>query len=74
MDTRYCYHCQTYHPQTEMRLVTIRARRRWRCTKSLAAARAPLSVREAFGQQTTRHNREDARQQVLRVQMLMLAR
>lgn len=55
-DERFCYHCRRYHPSREVQLVDTRNGKRWRCTSSLAAGRAPVEQRDAFGRLTSASN------------------
>ena len=54
---RYCYHCQTYHPIDEMRRMMTRSGPRWRCLRSIAAARQNAEARQAYGRATSAANR-----------------
>ena len=59
-DTLYCYHCGQHHPKTEMRQIETKGARRWRCIKSIEAAKKGREAREAFGRQTTDTNKAEA--------------
>lgn len=59
-DTIFCYHCRARHPQDEMRRIATKSGLRWRCIKSIAATRNGVHEREAFGRQTTAHNKARA--------------
>ena len=56
----YCYHCGTHHPEEEMRQILTKDGKRWRCIKSIEAAKRGLGEREAYGRQTTAINKADA--------------
>ena len=64
-EMRYCYSCQTYHPESRMRLFQTRAGLRWRCLASIEAARASLAEREQFGREQSRMNSDAARELAL---------
>ena len=55
-DTAYCYHCGVHHPKSEMRLVASKAGKRWRCNKSIDAAKRSVAERDAFGKSVTEAN------------------
>lgn len=59
----YCYCCRTHHPSKEMRRFRTRAGERWRCVRSIEAANSSRQVRDDFGQEQTRQNREATRRQ-----------
>ena len=56
-DTIFCYHCRARHPIDEVRRISTRSGKRWRCIKSIVASRNGLHEREAFGLQTTAFNK-----------------
>lgn len=58
----FCYCCRVHHPKEEMRLFQTRQGPRWRCLRSIEAARGPRAERDAFGQQQTALNRDWSRQ------------
>jgi len=55
----YCYHCGRHHPREEMRQLSTKGGRKWRCIKSIEASRQGRSEREAFGRQTTSINKAE---------------
>lgn len=57
--TRYCYHCGLHHPAEEMVLVVSKTGKRWRCKKSLRAAKSDLATRDAFGKTVSDANRRE---------------
>jgi hypothetical protein len=59
-ETAYCYHCGTHHPKEEMRQVSTKGGKRWRCIRSIEASRQGLAEREAFGRTITANNKADA--------------
>jgi len=59
-ETIYCYHCGTRHPKEEMRQINTKSGKRWRCIKSIEAARQPKEKREAFGREVTAINKAEA--------------
>jgi hypothetical protein len=59
-DTIYCYHCRIHHPAAEMRQIETKSGKRWRCIKSIIAAKQGSEARAAFGRQTTDLNRAEA--------------
>jgi hypothetical protein len=50
-ETAYCYHCGMHHPIREMREILTKAGKRWRCIKSIEAAKVGIAERDAFGRQ-----------------------
>ena len=59
-ETIYCYHCRVHHPAPEMRQIETKSGKRWRCIKSIVAAKQGSEARAAFGRQTTDINRAEA--------------
>lgn len=57
-EMRYCYCCRVHHPVDQMRLFPTRAGDRWRCVRSIVAARGSQAERDAVGRQQTLINRE----------------
>ncbi|MCK9283559.1 MAG: hypothetical protein M0P39_04680 [Rhodocyclaceae bacterium] len=64
LDTVFCYHCQARHSRDEMRQVVSKTGKRWRCAKSIAAAKNDLAAREAFGRQVTAMNKSEAQAKI----------
>ena len=60
-DTVFCYCCRTHHPREQMRLFRTRHGFRWRCLRTIDAARRPSGERDEFGRQMTAQNREQSR-------------
>ena len=60
-ETKYCYHCRSYHAVYEMRQIVSKSGKRWRCIRSIEASRNDLDARAEFGRQTTRLNSEVAK-------------
>jgi len=60
-DTLYCYHCRLHHPKEEMRQIETKGGKRWRCIKSIEAAKRDRDAREAFGRQMSAINKAEAR-------------
>ncbi|MFY9327417.1 MAG: hypothetical protein WAO76_05280 [Georgfuchsia sp.] len=59
-ETAYCYHCVKHHPVEEMRLLVTKTGKRWRCIKSIEAAKAGKAQRDAFGRDVTEINKAEA--------------
>ena len=59
-DKIFCYHCRTHHPKEEMRQIKTKGGMRWRCIKSIAAAKRNREAREAFGRQMSALNKAEA--------------
>ena len=57
MNSVYCYHCMTYHPPEAMQKIVSGGRTRWRCIRSIEAARNTTAARDAFGVRQTELNR-----------------
>lgn len=60
---QFCYHCRVHHPENQMRRIATKVGWRWRCIRSIQAARRPAGEREAFGKLQTELNRGEARRQ-----------
>ena len=58
-DSIFCYHCATHHPAVEMRQIETKGGMRWRCIRSIKAAKKDRDAREAFGRQTTAINKDN---------------
>lgn len=58
---RHCYHCGIPHDVAEMRRVATTTGMRWRCQKSIDAARQPRQVREDAGIARSAENRAESR-------------
>jgi len=54
--TRYCYHCGISHPEEVMRKIAVKNGRRWRCIKSIHAAKKTAEERDAFGKMVSAAN------------------
>ena len=59
-DTAYCYHCGKHHPIEEMRQLTTKTGKRWRCIKSIEATKADRETRDACGKKITANNKADS--------------
>jgi len=57
---RFCYHCRRSHPVEEMRQVVTAGCVRWRCRRSVMAARASREERDSFGRSVAAMNRTAA--------------
>ena len=71
-ETLYCYCCRVHHPRSEMRRFPTRQGERWRCLRSIKAARHNRDQRDAFGRQTTTLNRLATEEMAERVNLLNL--
>lgn len=71
MATKFCYHCQSSHDESQMQLVESRSGKRWRCMRSLDAAKRSLEVRDAFGRLTTERNKQATKWHALRISELL---
>ena len=58
----FCYCCRVHHPSEQMHRFRTRHGFRWRCRRSIEAAKCPIVVRDAFGRQQSEINREAAQQ------------
>lgn len=65
----YCYHCMTYHHPEAMRKIQTSRGERWRCIRSIEAARNHPDERDAFGERQSELNR--ARERSTREQRVM---
>lgn len=73
MDMLFCYCCKTHHPKDEMRRFPTRHGKRWRCIRSIEAAKRSRPERDAFGREQSAINREAARRMAeFRQQLLRL--
>ena len=61
-ETIYCYCCRTHHPKEQMRRFETRHGARWRCLRSIQAARSSIDQRDQFGRIQTDINSALARQ------------
>jgi len=57
----YCYHCMTYHRPESMQKIMTRTGERWRCIRSIEAARSSVDARDAFGERQSEINKARAR-------------
>lgn len=57
-EMRYCYHCRIHHHEDQMQRILTSRGYRWRCTRSIEAARQDVAARDAFGQVQTKINRD----------------
>lgn len=62
METLYCYCCRVHHPADQMYRFSTRHGFRWRCRRTIEAARRVVSERDAFGSEQTKINRATAQQ------------
>lgn len=60
MTTAYCYHCGRHHPIEEMRQLTTKNGKRWRCLKSIEASKANQAKRDAFGKEISAINKAES--------------
>ena len=56
-DTLFCYCCRTHHPKVQMRRFATSKGERWRCLRSIEAARGQPGERDAFGRRQSELNR-----------------
>jgi hypothetical protein len=66
----FCYVCRIHHPAEEMSVIHTRAGRRWRCLRSIAAAKTPSAERDAFGSIQTEINQALARHMAQKLAVL----
>lgn len=59
-ETLYCYCCRVHHPVDQMHSFLTSQGLRWRCQRSIDAAKGSRDQRDAFGKQQTEINREAA--------------
>lgn len=59
-ESAYCYHCGRHHPVEEMRQISTKAGKKWRCLKSIEATKAGIAQRDAFGRGVTEINKAEA--------------
>ena len=57
----YCYHCMTYHPPESMQKIMTRTGERWRCVRTIEAARSSPAARDAFGARQSELNKARTR-------------
>ena len=60
-ETAFCYHCGAHHPVEEMRQILTKKGKRWRCVKSIEAAKVGISKRDAFGRGISAINKAEAK-------------
>lgn len=73
-ETLFCYACRTHHPRELMHRFLTRHGLRWRCRRSIEAARCSIAERDAFGRLQTEINRARAEQTAGRPFVPLLAR
>ena len=61
-DKLFCYCCRTHHPKDQMRRFATSKGKRWRCLRSIEAARGQPGERDAFGRRQSELNRLAASQ------------
>jgi len=66
-ETAFCYHCGAHHPLEEMRQILTKTGKRWRCVKSIEAAKVGIAKRDAFGQQVKADNKAEAQAKIRRM-------
>ena len=69
-DMTFCYCCRVHHPRDQMRLFPTGKGERWRCLRSIAAARSDRDARDAFGRGQSEINRRATIAQAERLAML----
>ena len=63
----FCYCCRVHHPRDQMHSFMTSQGLRWRCQRSIDAAKRSTDERDAFGKQQTAINREAALEVAKRV-------
>ena len=63
----FCYCCRVHHPRDQMHSFRTRQGLRWRCQRSIDAAKCSASERDAFGKEQTEINKEAAQEAAKRV-------
>lgn len=58
----FCYCCRVHHPRDQMHSFRTSQGLRWRCQRSIDAAKCSTSERDAFGKTQTEINREAAQE------------
>jgi len=66
-ETAFCYHCGIHHHTEEMRRVLTKGGKRWRCIKSINAAKAGIDDRNAFGRRMTEINKAETQAKLSRM-------
>jgi len=61
-ETIFCYCCRVHHPRDQMHSFQTRHGLRWRCQRSIDAAKCSIRERDAFGKVQTEINREAAQE------------
>ncbi len=61
-ETLFCYCCRVHHPSEQMRRFETRHGARWRCLRSIQAARSSIDQRDQFGRHQSDINSALARQ------------
>ena len=70
----FCYTCRAYHPSAQMMRFHTRGGLRWRCRRSVEAAKCSVAERDTFGEQQTGINIDTAKQIASRPFIPLLAR
>ena len=66
-ETLFCYCCRVHHPSEQMHRFHTRHGFRWRCRRTIEAAKCPSGDRDAFGRLQSEINRETAQQLAERI-------
>lgn len=73
-ETLFCYCCRVHHPREQMHSFRTRHGFRWRCQRSIDAAKCSIGERDAFGRLQTEINREANQQMAERSMVATLLR
>lgn len=57
-ETLFCYCCRVHHPSEQMHRFRTRHGFRWRCRRSIEAAKCAAGERDAFGRAQSEINRQ----------------
>jgi hypothetical protein len=63
----YCYTCNVQHPKEEMRQIMTKKRTRWRCIKTIVAARLSRDKRQEFAARMKAKDSANAQTKRLRI-------
>jgi hypothetical protein len=66
-ETAFCYRCGIHHPVEEMRQISTKRGKRWRCIKSIEATKVGISKRDAYGRGISAINKVEGQARIRRM-------
>lgn len=68
--TKFCYHCRSHHPIEEMRQISTKTGKRWRCIRSIEATQKGPEARAEFGRRVSEMNTTESKNHARRMNEL----